>query len=139
MMSHTIVVVNDEPELLGLLQVTLEGEGYHVLTMDHPEMVAGAIAGQQPCLFLIDVLLPGISGITLAERLHAGADSATPKVAISASEVTLQHAMRSGRFAGTLSKPFDLKSLLGCVTQHVTTCSRHVSEGRGAYAQATGS
>lgn len=124
MIGDTVVVIDDEPEILGLLADILEGEGYQVVAVDHPNMIAGAVNGHEPSLFLIDLMLPDISGITLAEHLHAGAYCAIPKVALSASREMIQRAAGSGWFADTLEKPFDLQSLLGCVAQNVTPC-RH--------------
>lgn len=135
MISQMIVIVYDESRLLALLQDILEGEGYHLVAADHSEGVAGIIAGQEPCLFLIDVMLPGLSDITLAEQLHTGAHSAIPGVAISASEVIRQRAAGSGTCTSTLEKPFDLESLLSCVARHVTACSNHGRKGQGAHAE----
>jgi CheY-like chemotaxis protein len=131
---RTIVVIDDEPELLGLLQDVLEGEGYHVVTVDHPGMIAGAIAGWDPSLFLIDIMLPDVNGIAVAEQLNTGAYCAIPKIAMSASDEMIQRATRSGWFTGALEKPFDLESLLGCVARHVATWSSRGRDGRGAYA-----
>jgi len=119
MTTPTIVIVDDEPDLLGLLQDILQDEGYHVVAVDHPGVMERAIAGRSPSLFLIDMMLPDIDGIAVAEQLHAGAYRAIPMVAISASDIMIQRAVGSGWFADTIEKPFDLNSLLGCVAQQL--------------------
>jgi CheY-like chemotaxis protein len=119
MISQTIVVIDDEPALLALLQDVLEDEGYSVVGVNHPGAVAGAIAGRSPSLFLIDIMLPEISGIAVAEQLQAGAYSAIPMVGISASGVMIRRAAGSGWFADTLEKPFDVEALLGCVAEQL--------------------
>jgi CheY-like chemotaxis protein len=119
MPGHTVVVIDDEPELLGLLRDILEGEGYRVVGVDHPMLIDTAIAGHDPSLFLIDIMLPGTSGITVAEQLRTGDHRRVPLVAMSASDLMLNHATRSGWFSGILEKPFDVEQLVSRVAQHL--------------------
>ena len=129
MTGNMVVVIVDEPALLGLLADILEGEGYQVAALDHPGLISGAIAGREPSLFLFDLILPHISGITLAERLHVREHGAVPLVGMSAIRVLIQEATASGLFADTLEKPFDVESLLACVALHVPAGS----DRRGTY------
>lgn len=119
MIGDTIVVVDDEPDLLGLVQAVLVDEGYQVVPVGHPEMIANAIAGQEPSLFLIDLMLPGTNGIAVAERLHTGGYGAIPMIAMSASRVMTAAAARSGWFSGTIHKPFDLDRFIGCIRDRI--------------------
>lgn len=119
MHTDTIVVIDDEPELLALLCDILEGEGYRVVRVDHPTLIAATIADHEPSLFLIDIMLPGISGITVAEQLRFGDHRAVPLVAMSASDAMVHRAARSGWFADVLKKPFDIEGLLTCVAGHL--------------------
>lgn len=119
MSGHTIVIVDDEPELLSLFQDILETEGYHVVAVGHPGVIASAIGGLQPALFLIDIMLTGINGIAVAEQLCTGEYDEVPMVAISASGDMVQRAAGSGWFTDTLEKPFELDDLLRCIAQHV--------------------
>ena len=119
MNRHTVVIIDHEPELLHLLQEALEDEGYHVVAVDHPAVVAGAIMGNIPSLFLIDMMLPDSSGISVAEQLHAGEYGSVPVVGFGASDFLIRRAAGSGWFADTLEMPFDLETLLGCIAHHV--------------------
>jgi len=119
MNGRTIVVVEDEPEVLLMVQSILEDEGYDVVGVNHPRVIDGAIAGHAPSLFLIDIMLPGTSGIAVAEQLRTGKHGIIPRVAMSASDGLIRHATASGWFAATLGKPFDIDELLDCVAQHL--------------------
>jgi two-component system, cell cycle sensor histidine kinase and response regulator CckA len=71
--SETLLLVEDEPALLGLARMTLERSGYRVLAAASPaealracESHAGAIA-----LLITDVVMPGMNGRELHQRLIA--------------------------------------------------------------------
>jgi two-component system phosphate regulon response regulator OmpR len=112
-----IVVVDDEPELLDLVSSILEEEGYRVLAFGHPgSALQLRQAEERPALFLIDLMLPEMDGITLAARL-SGFET-TPKIAMSASPSMLQRARESECFVATLGKPFGIEELLESVERY---------------------
>jgi CheY-like chemotaxis protein len=70
-----------------------------------------------PGLILVDLMLPGETGLQLARELRDGPFSHTPMIAISADRLALLFAARSGLFQDTIAKPFELASFLE-TTQH---------------------
>jgi CheY-like chemotaxis protein len=64
-------------------------------------------------------MLPGMSGIELAERLRAGGYSQTPMIAMSASGLMSRFAAESGYFQEAIDKPFDVDALLKCVERYL--------------------
>lgn len=120
-MGHMrIVLVEDEPELCALLCDILQDDGYDVLPFGQAAPVLGLREiGMAPDLVLVDIMLPDMDGITLAHRLQEAGFRNTPMVAMSASPSMLQLATDSHLFVRTLSKPFDIDALLGCVMQSV--------------------
>ena len=66
----TVLVVDDEPDLVELLQYALETEGFRVLTAS--DGVAGlAIAeAEKPDLIVVDIMMPRMDGIALTEQLR---------------------------------------------------------------------
>ncbi|HLJ67941.1 MAG TPA: response regulator [Chloroflexota bacterium] len=119
MIGATVVIVDDHPEILDLLQILLEDEGYRVVTVVEPGAIPRAIEGHEPSVFLIDLMLPGLNGIALAEHLRSGTHGMTPFIAMSASGAMIRRAADSGRFIDTLQKPFDVDELLGCLARHL--------------------
>jgi CheY-like chemotaxis protein len=111
-----VAVIDDEPELLGLVGEILESEGFSVQAFTHPASVAPLMHREaRPDLFLVDIMLPRITGIDLASLLNENGFARTPKIAMSASPERLEEARRSGLFQLTLEKPFDVRELLTVV------------------------
>lgn len=116
-----IVVVDDEPEVRELVQLVLEDEGYAVVSFGHPMPVEQFMETHEPVdLFLIDIMLPDMSGIALATRLEELGLGAAPKIAMSASPDLLRSARESNMFSATLEKPFDLDDMLSAIKQHTS-------------------
>lgn len=118
--SPVIGVVDDELDLLDLMATLLQGEGYSVMSMDNPAMAEQLEGAEyQPHLFVLDIMLPGMTGIELARVLREDGFPHTPMIAISASRSMLQRARDSHLFQDTLSKPFDLDIFLDVVARHL--------------------
>jgi CheY-like chemotaxis protein len=118
-MDNCIVVVEDEPEVLAVLRDLLELEDFKVVGFARPDLALSVLGTVTPDLFLIDIMLPGMSGIELAERLRAGGYSHTPMIAMSASGLMSRFAAESGYFQEAIDKPFDVDALLKCVERYL--------------------
>ncbi|MGO4540584.1 response regulator transcription factor [Paenibacillus sp. 2TAB19] len=111
-MSDTILIVEDERRIARLLQIELESEGYGVrLAPDGvegwAEYKAGGIA-----LILLDVMLPGISGIDLLQRIRA-VDANTPVIMLTAKSALSDKVTGLDLGANDyMTKPFEMEELL---------------------------
>lgn len=119
-MSPRIVVVEDEMSILEIVRDVLEMEGYVVLGVSDPAILRTIDLGVRPGLFLIDVMLPNVSGIEVAQELRDNGFTSTPMIAMSASKLMLSMAAESHLFDDVLDKPFDLSTLLERVNRHVS-------------------
>lgn len=116
----SIVVVDDEPDVLDLVCALLEDEGYDVVCLRHPVLTEDLSGREvQPQLFVLDIMLPSMSGIQLARRLRGNGYVDTPMIAMSASSTMLEVAEQSALFQHFMSKPFDLDTLLQVVESHI--------------------
>ncbi len=67
----TLLVIEDDPEIRTLLQDLLEGEGYVVHAAADATEADAALAVRAPDLVILDVMLPGESGLSVCRRLRA--------------------------------------------------------------------
>ncbi|MDQ2742130.1 MAG: response regulator [Chloroflexota bacterium] len=109
---RSILVVDDEPDVLRLVCDLLQDEGYDAIPLDGPRALTTEEQCREPDLFLLDMNLPVMSGIELARRLRDDGFPNTPMVAMSASPSMLHAAASTQLFQGILAKPFDFEELL---------------------------
>jgi DNA-binding response OmpR family regulator len=68
--KKTILVVDDEPRYVRLVEVNLTTEGYEVTTAANGQEAVEAVAGRQPDLILLDVMMPIMDGFTACSRIR---------------------------------------------------------------------
>jgi len=119
--SPKILVVDDTPNNVTLLEDMLTGRGYRVVTArDGAEALAKASA-ETPELVLLDVMMPGPDGFEVCERLRA--DSATrdiPVIFLTALDDTFDKVRAfSAGAVDFVTKPFRSEELLARVNTHL--------------------
>ncbi|MGI6107400.1 MAG: response regulator transcription factor [Lachnospiraceae bacterium] len=68
--QYTILAVDDEPEIAGLIEIYLTGEGYKVLKAYDGKEALGILQSQPVSLAILDIMMPGMDGIELCRRLR---------------------------------------------------------------------
>ena len=127
---HTILVVDDEPDLCDILRFNLEDAGYMVHTA-HSASEALAFGVTNADLILLDVMMPGMDGFALARRLKAApATAQIPIIFLTARDS--EEDTVSGLELGAddyIAKPFSIREVLA----RVAAVLRRVPEtGHGA-------
>jgi len=69
-MDNRILVIEDDPSTLRLLQYTLEQEGYQVLTASNGLEGLRKAQNEEPDLIVSDVMMPGMDGFKVCHRLR---------------------------------------------------------------------
>lgn len=69
-MSRKIMVVDDNPKIVEVLEAYLRSEGYDVVTAADGPSALAEVERHRPDLALLDVMLPGIDGIELTRRFQ---------------------------------------------------------------------
>src|SRR5918996_2853826 len=69
--KSNILVVDDNPDKLGLIEAALSLAGYHVTTATDGDEALAAIESYQPDLVITDVMMPRMNGYELAQRIRA--------------------------------------------------------------------
>src|SRR2546423_14671144 len=120
MRKVTVLVVDDDPAIVGFLVDALESEGYHVLATVDGQAVPLA-RDMQPNVILLDLMMPGMDGVAVSQHLRSDPSTANiPIIAMSAQHPL--HATAARRpFNDRLAKPFDLATLYATVARWTPT------------------
>lgn len=119
-MSKKILAVDDDREIVEVIKIILEDEGYEVSTLTNGKNVLSVITSLRPDLILLDVMLGGMDGREICKTIKSHAIfKFIPIVMISASH-NLQNLLKMpGSPNDFLSKPFDIDHLVEKVRIHL--------------------
>jgi len=118
-----ILIVEDIPHILELLEVTLKFKGYEVITARNGDEALNALLLEKPALILTDILMPRLDGYALAQEVRSNPETRDiPIIFLSATFITpedKEFAMSLGavRF---LEKPIEASELLLTVAEVLT-------------------
>ncbi|MCL4528319.1 MAG: response regulator [Chloroflexi bacterium] len=119
-LNGPLLIVEDTPDTLNLLKVTLEFKGYRVVTARNGREALDAIQKERPAVIITDILMPQMDGFSLVQRLRINPETRDiPVVFLSATYVApedKQFAMTLGasRF---IEKPIDTDELLKTIAE----------------------
>jgi DNA-binding response OmpR family regulator len=116
-MPGKILVIEDDPTSLRLIEYALKQRGYQVLaTLNGLEGIITA-QKEEPDLIMLDIMLPGIDGFEVCRRLHAGSQTARVPILIISAK-TQKEDINAGFRAGAddyLPKPASPAEILNRV------------------------
>jgi DNA-binding response OmpR family regulator len=112
-----ILVVEDDPDLLALVEMILSDAGYRVMTAPEGRAALACVAREMPALILLDMRMPGMNGWEFAREFRARFGAAAPIVVVTAAENARARAEEIGA-DGWLAKPFDIDEVLRAAQRH---------------------
>jgi DNA-binding response OmpR family regulator len=121
-MTATVLLADDDPDILELLSALLTEEGFHVVAFSDGLAALHHIRAQHPDVAIIDLAMPVMDGRELIKRLRSEPGPSVPVIAMSASLYPSTAEILDAD--AYLTKPFDLEELLAEV-QHFTRQSEH--------------
>ncbi len=119
--AATVLIVDDEPVNVDLLEQELGAAGYRTIAAGSGEQAVALAAQKQPDLVLLDVVMPGIDGYETCRRLKASeATRFIPVIMLTALTETAEkvRAFREGA-VDYVTKPFEPEELLARVGTHI--------------------
>lgn len=112
--APTVLLVEDDPVILRLLEVNFELEGYRVFVAHDGAEGLDAVRAERPDVVISDIMMPNVSGIELLETLKADpATASIPVILLSAKAQTGD--LKAGMDAGAddyVTKPFEPLDLI---------------------------
>jgi DNA-binding response OmpR family regulator len=123
---YDIMIVDDDPSILDIVELTLKREGYQVLRANSGREALRALEMGQPDLLVVDSMLPDIDGVSLVKTLRSNAETAyTPIIFLSGLTDTDKavEALNSGG-DDYLRKPVVPRELAARVRAHIRRASQ---------------
>lgn len=116
-MIKKIVIVDDEPDVLKVLDKRLYNAGYLTYTADNGVRALDLIKGVRPDLIILDMMMPGIDGIEVKKKLNDDKLAASiPVIFLTARDMMADKVagLKLGA-ADYITKPFEIDELLARV------------------------
>ena len=110
-----VLLVDDEPDILMMLQLAFEDEGHEIVTATNGQLGLEALADAPVDVVVLDMMMPIVDGWGVLEAKQVNGD-ATPVIVVSARSepAVCRRALEMGAVEYVL-KPFDLDRLLALV------------------------
>jgi twitching motility two-component system response regulator PilH len=117
MLQKKVLIVDDSPSQVKLIQGFLEHEGYRLVGINDPERVEEAIALERPSVILLDVVMPKRNGFQVCRELKSHADyNAIPVILVTSKNTESDRFWGQQQGAdGYVTKPFTREELLRAV------------------------
>src|SRR5690349_3254663 len=116
----TLLLVDDDPDLLRLLTIRLKANNYDVVAVESGQRALASIAASRPDLVLTDLRMAGMDGMALFDEIQASYPG-LPVIILTAHGTIPEAvaAVKKGVF-GYLTKPYDPEELLGQIERALT-------------------
>lgn len=112
-----VLIVDDEPDILLMMRVNLEGEGFETVLAADGETALERIREESPDVVLLDVMMPVLDGWGVLEQLVDQPERpAVVVVSAKAAPGDLARAYRLGA-ADYVTKPFGMEALVGTINE----------------------
>jgi DNA-binding response OmpR family regulator len=114
----TVLVADDDPDIIRFVEVNLRLEGYQVAVARDGEQALDKALELQPDLVLLDVRMPGIDGFEVCSRLRADPRGTAIPVILLTANIPVSGDHQRARAVGAddfVVKPFDPSDLMSRV------------------------
>ena len=122
----TVLVIDDAPATLGMLDAFLENAGYIVLMAQSGDAAFTVLEHNRPDVILVDTVMPGMNGLEVCRRLKSAPDFADIPVIFMTGLTETEHVVRAFEAGAVdyVTKPLRLEEVLVRLQVHLTTARR---------------
>jgi len=115
--KRTILVVDDSPDLVEILRITLESKGFNVRCAYSGKDLFASLEEQKPDLILLDIMMPQMDGLELLTRLKENSDTASIPVILLTAKVQHEDLLRGYEMGADyyITKPFTPTQVLDAI------------------------
>jgi CheY-like chemotaxis protein len=110
----SVLVVDDEPQVVWVLQFSLEAEGYTTYSASNGIEALNEISQHQPSMMVLDIMMPGMDGWAVLEEMLKLPDDERPRVVIVSALSSLRDRAKAAELGADayVPKPFNVEDLL---------------------------
>jgi DNA-binding response OmpR family regulator len=113
-----ILVIEDEYDIMALVKIILENEGYSVCTMSNAEHYQTKVRAACADLVLLDLNIGGFNGGIICDYIKGQNDLKNIPVVIMSANINAEQAKKDCGAEDLIKKPFDLNSFIHTVKQY---------------------
>lgn len=112
--QRTIMVVDDNPDIITIVKTILEGKGYHVLSASSGQELLSLLTDRKPDLIILDIMMPEMDGLEVLGRLKAVAETASVPVILLTAKVQYEDVLGGYKLGADyyITKPFTSTQLV---------------------------
>lgn len=115
----TIMVVDDDRDILIVLKLLLTEHHYHVVSFDNATNLIAKIDAVKPSLLLMDVQLSGYDGRTLCKELKSLEAHKQLEIILFSANPTYKETIHESLCDDFIDKPFDAVDLIALLDKHL--------------------
>ena len=112
--KKTIMVVDDNPDIITIVKTILEGKGYSVLSAySGPELLT-CLESQKPDLIVLDIMMPQMDGLEVLTRLKGAPDTSSIPIILLTAKVQYEDVLGGYKLGADyyITKPFTSTQLV---------------------------
>jgi CheY-like chemotaxis protein len=112
--NKTIMVVDDNPDIITIVKTILEGKGYGVFSASSGAELLNMLKVQNPDLIILDIMMPEMDGLEVLSRLKAMSETAKIPVILLTAKVQYEDVLGGYKLGADyyITKPFTSTQLV---------------------------
>ncbi len=112
--KKTIMVVDDNPDIITIVKTILEGRGYTVFSASSGPELLSMLPNHKPDLIILDIMMPEMDGLEVLTRLKGKAETATTPVILLTAKVQYEDVLGGYKLGADyyITKPFTSTQLV---------------------------
>ena len=112
--KKTIMVVDDNPDIITIIKTILEGKGYNVISASSGPEVLNLLKNQKPDLIILDIMMPEMDGLEVLTKLKGVTDTTAIPVILLTAKVQYEDVLGGYKLGADyyITKPFTSTQLI---------------------------
>lgn len=112
--QRTIMVVDDNPDIITIVKTILEGKGFTVFSASSGQELLNLLKSQKPDLLILDIMMPEMDGLEVLTQLKAVTDTARIPVILLTAKVQYEDVLGGYKLGADyyITKPFTSTQLI---------------------------